>query len=104
MGKKVTPAITLGTLEAIVEGTAAFEAWGPFSDIQIMNIEGFVPDLDDHSYVDQLQKRMQDRVDFIQSRETFKGGFDNLPADALEALQKVVSEALTQATAEKKDA
>lgn len=93
MGKKVTPAHTLGALEAIVEGKAAFKPWGPFSDIQIMEVEGFIPNLQDASYVEQLQKRMQDRVDFIQSRETEKGGFDKLPADALEALQKVVNEA-----------
>ena len=93
MGKKVTPKDTLGVLEAIVEGKAEFKPWGPFSDIQIMEVEGFVPDFSDKNYVDQLQKRMQDRVDFVASRDTEKGGFDKLPADALEALKKVVAEA-----------
>lgn len=93
MGKKVTPKDTLGALEAVIEGTADFKPWGTFSDIEIMEIEGFVPDFEDKAYVDQLQKRMQDRVDFIKSRETEKGGFDKLPVDALEALQKVVEEA-----------
>ena len=93
MGKKVTPKDTLGVLEAIVEGKTEFKPWGPFSDIQIMDVEGFVPDFSDKEYVDQLQKRMQDRVDFVASRETEKGGFDKLPADALEALKKVVTEA-----------
>ncbi len=93
MGKKVTPKDTLGVLEAIVEGVATFKPWGPFSDIEIMEVEGFVPDFSDKEYVDQLQKRMQDRVDFVASRDTEKGGFDKLPADALEALKKVVAEA-----------
>ncbi len=93
MGKKVTPKDTLGVLEAIVEGKATFKPWGPFSDIEIMEVEGFVPDFSDKNYVDQLQKRMQDRVDFVASRDTVKGGFDKLPADALEALKKVVAEA-----------
>jgi phosphoenolpyruvate carboxykinase (ATP) len=93
MGKKVQPKDTLGILEAIVEGKATFKPWGPFSDIEIFEWEGFVPNLSDAAYVDQLQKRMQDRVDFIKSRETEKGGFDKLPADALEALEKVVKEA-----------
>ncbi len=93
MGKKVTPKDTLGVLEAIVEGKATFKPWGPFSDIEIMEVEGFVPDFSDKNYVDQLQKRMQDRVDFVASRDTEKGGFDKLPADALEALKKVVAEA-----------
>ena len=93
MGKKVTPKDTLGVLESIVEDKATFKPWGPFSDIQIMEVEGFIPDFSDKNYVEQLQKRMQDRVDFVASRDTAKGGFDKLPLDALEALKKVVSEA-----------
>lgn len=92
MGKKVTPAITLGALEAIVEGTASFKKWGNFSDIEIMEVEGFVPNMNDSEYVTQLKARMQDRVQFVESRETVKGGYDKLPAEALEALKKVVSE------------
>lgn len=92
MGKKVTKEVTLGILESIVEGHTNFKQWGPFSDIEIMEIEGFVPDLSDKNYIDQLQKRMQDRVNFVASCDTAKGGFDKLPSDALEALQKVLAE------------
>lgn len=92
MGKKVKPADTLGVIETIVEGKAEFKQWGPFSDIEIMEWEGFVPDLNDAEYVSQLKARMLDRVEFVKSRETEKGGFDKLPADALAALEKVVSE------------
>ncbi len=92
MEKKVTPAVTLGALESVVEGTATFKPWGPFSDIQIMDIEGYVPDMADASYVGKLKARMQDRVEHVKSRDTEKGGFDKLPTDALSALQKVVSE------------
>ncbi len=92
MGKKVKPADTLGVIEAIVEGTANFKQWGPFSDIEIFEWEGFVPDLNDPEYKAQLKARMLDRVKFVESRETEKGGYDKLPADALEALKKVVSE------------
>lgn len=92
MGKKVTPAVTLGALEAIVEGNTSFKKWGNFSDIEIMEVEGFVPDMSDADYVTQLKARMQDRVQYVASRDTEKGGFDKLPADALEALKKVVAE------------
>ncbi len=90
--KKVTPAVTLGSLEAIVEGTASFKPWGTFSDIEIMEVEGFIPDMNDPEYTAQLKARMEDRVKFVESRETVKAGFDKLPADALEALKKVVAE------------
>lgn len=93
MGKKVTPKDTLGVIEAVVENKANFIKWGPFSDIEIFNWEGFVPDFEDKNYVEQLKARMLDRVNFVKSRETVKGGFDKLPADALEAIEKVVNEA-----------
>ena len=93
MGKKVQKEDTMGVIEAVVDGTAKFHQWGPFSDIEIMEWEGFVPDLNDPAYVEQLIARMQDRVKFVQSRETVKGGFDKLPEDALQAIEKVVKEA-----------
>lgn len=92
MGKKVKPADTLGILEAIVEGKTSFKKWGPFEDIEIFEWEGFVPNLNDADYKSQLVARMKDRIEFVKSRDTEKGGFDKLPEEALEALKKVVSE------------
>ncbi len=92
MGKKVKPADTLGIIEAIVEGKTNFKQWGPFEDIEIFEWEGFVPNLADAEYKAQLKARMLDRIEFVESRETEKGGFDKLPEDALAALKKVVSE------------
>lgn len=92
MGKKIQPEDTLNILEAIIEGNAKFEQWGRFSDIQIMQAKGFDTDLSDLKYAEEFKKRMQDRINFIKSRETDKGGLDKLPDDALEALQKVIEE------------
>ena len=92
MGKKVQPKDTLGILEKIVEGTAEFKQWGPFSDIEIMDWEGFVPDLNDPEYLGQLKARMQDRVNEVEQFAVAKDGYDKLPDEALEALKKVVSE------------
>ena len=89
-GKDVTKDITLGVLEAIVEERAEFKQWGPFEDIEIFEQEGYVPDLDDKEYADALKARMNDRLEFVKSRETFKDGYDKLPDDALEAIQKVI--------------
>ena len=92
MGKKVKPADTLGILEAIVEKKAEFKQWGPFSDIEIMDWEGFVPNMNDPEYVSQLKARMNDRVNEIKAFEVEKDGYDKLPDDALAAIQKVVDE------------
>ncbi len=92
MGKKVQPKDTLGILEAIVEKTAEFHKWGTFSDIEIMDWEGFVPNMEDTDYVEQLKARMNDRVNEIKAFETVKEGYNKLPDDALAAIQKVVDE------------
>ena len=83
MGKKVQPKDTLGILETIVEKKADFHKWGPFSDIEILDWEGFIPDMNDPEYVTQLKARMNDRVNEIKALETAKEGYDKLPDDAL---------------------
>jgi len=92
MGKKVQPKHTLEIIESIVEGTAKFEKWENFSDIEIMTIEGFEASFDNVEYAEQFKNRMQDRIEFVKSREFEKSGLDKLPSDALEALNKVVSQ------------
>ena len=93
MGKKVQKEDTLGILEAIVEGRAQFEPWGPFSDIEILPWESFVPDLADKDYIAQLKARMADRLSYVEGLNTTEGGFNALPADAADAIRKVVDQA-----------
>ncbi|OGI31215.1 MAG: phosphoenolpyruvate carboxykinase [Candidatus Melainabacteria bacterium RIFOXYA12_FULL_32_12] len=93
MGKKVQPKHTLGVIEAIVEGTAKFERWESFSDIEILKLEDFNADFSNEEYKNQFIARMHDRIKFIASRETEKNGLDKLSPDALESLKKVVEEA-----------
>ncbi|MDK2964454.1 MULTISPECIES: phosphoenolpyruvate carboxykinase (ATP) [Lacrimispora] len=92
MGKKVQPKDTLGILEAIVEKRAEFKPWGPFTDIDIFEWEGFVPDLNDAEYRTQLKARMEDRVKYVANTAVLKEGYDKLPDDALAAIQKVVDQ------------
>ncbi len=93
MGKKVQKEDTLGVLEAVVEGKADFKKWGPFEDIEIFEWDGFVPDLNDKDYVSQLQARMQDRLNYVKKLDTAEGGYNKLPQDALDAIQRVVDQA-----------
>ena len=92
MGKKVKPADTLGILEAIVEKKAEFKQWGPFEDIEIMDWEGFAPDLNDADYKAQLKSAMVNRVEAVKGFAEKKSGYDKLPDEAQAALQKLVDE------------
>jgi phosphoenolpyruvate carboxykinase (ATP) len=92
MGKKVKPQDTLGIMEAILDGKASFHQWGPFTDIQIFDWEGFIPDINDEDYRSQLKARMEERLKFVANTAVLKEGYDKLPEDALMAIQKVVDE------------
>jgi phosphoenolpyruvate carboxykinase (ATP) len=92
MGKKIPKELTLSCVESIVENKGKFKKWGSFSEIEIMEIEGFVPDLNDKKYKDTLRARLKDRHDFIESRKTAKGGYDELPSEALEVIDKLIKE------------
>lgn len=92
LDKKVNKEITLSILENIVENNSVFKQWGNFKEIEIMDIEGFIPDLNDANYKKQFKDRMQDRVEFLESRATARGGLDKLPAEAIESIKHIISE------------
>ncbi|MCI1273829.1 MAG: phosphoenolpyruvate carboxykinase (ATP) [Clostridiaceae bacterium] len=94
MGKKIKKEDTLHIIESVVEGKSNFHKWENFSDIEIMDIEGFNTSFEDKDYAQKFVARMNDRINFIQSREVEKAGIDKLPEDALQALQKVIKEAV----------
>jgi len=90
MDKKVTPAVTLDSIESIVEGRASFLPFGRIPGMEALKVPGFETDFTNWSYKQQLMNRMNDRLDFVRSRETEKGGMDALPTEASAALELVV--------------
>ena len=93
MGKDIEPSVTLSCIEQVVEGTAEFKPWGPFSSIRMLEVEGYIPDFTSQEYVDNLKARMTDRLNFVFDKDVEDGGYDRLPTQAKEALAKVIGEA-----------
>lgn len=84
--KKITPAVTLGIIEDIVEGKAHFEDFGPFDTLQYMEIDGYTPDFGDISYLNLLENRLEKRVEYIgQLRD-----YNKLPYEASESIHKLI--------------
>lgn len=90
LDKKVEKKTTLQILEAIVEGTGKFVSLGGIPGIEILPIPGFDADFKNWSYKQQFINRMNDRLQFVKSRATEKGGMDALPPDAAEAIETVI--------------
>lgn len=90
MDKKVPKEMTLTSLECIVEDKASWKQLGNIEGMEYMVIDGFEPDFSDTGYRQQFSNRMKDRLKFVKSRDTEKGGIDKLPADAHDAIEKVI--------------
>ncbi|MGB6179114.1 phosphoenolpyruvate carboxykinase (ATP) [Carnobacterium sp.] len=87
--KKITPAITLESIEAIVDKTAEFKVLGDIEQLKYMEIDGFKPDFNDESYKQLVQERLQMRVDHIIEKNA-EGGMDVLPDEVLGALRNTI--------------
>lgn len=87
--KKIPKEVTIGIIEQIVDETAVFKDFGNLKGIKTMDVEGFVPDFDDPSYNELLIKQMHNRIEYLNSLKTFKGGRDALPEEAIKAVEAV---------------
>ncbi len=92
LDKKIPKEVTIGIIERIVDETAVFKSFGKMTDVQTMDVEGFVPDFDSREYIDLLIKSMNNRIEYLDSLLHFKGGRDRLPEEAKSAIQKLIDE------------
>lgn len=92
MGVKVKPTHTLSILEAVVEDKTDWVPFGDFTGMKTLALPDFTINPQDKAYRSQLCARFQDRLNFIVSRDTDRGGMDRLPDDAREALERAVAE------------
>lgn len=91
MDKKIPKEVTIGIIESIVDGTADFKTFGMLPEFKTMDIEGFVPDFGDKSYVEALKGGMLGRKNYLESLKEFKGGRDELPEEALAAIDDIIN-------------
>ena len=75
-----------------MEDRANWVPFGDFSGMKTLELPDFKIDARDEAYRGQLRARFQDRLNFVVSRETERGGMDRLPDDAREALERAVAE------------
>jgi phosphoenolpyruvate carboxykinase (ATP) len=92
MDKKVSKDLTLGLLEKLVRDEIIFEKWSSFSDLEIYPVEGFIPDFSDEDYRKRFVKSFKNRIEYMHDLDYLKGGFDKLPEEALDSLNRVLFE------------
>lgn len=82
--KKIGPQTTLGLIEDIVTDRAEFQPFGPFADLEYYPLEGFLPDFSDRNYLEMVERRLLDRLEYVSGLDEF----NKLPDEALEAIEK----------------
>ncbi len=86
--RDITPKITLGLIESIVEKDIEFYDINGIKDISFCKIDGYDPDFTNESYKDLFVSRLEARVEFIDN--LFNQ--DILPLEARESILKVIEE------------
>lgn len=65
--KKVTAPVTLGIIEALVEGTAEFKAFGPLPGVSYIDLPDYPVDFSNKEYTSVLRDRLAFRRDWIEN-------------------------------------
>ena len=76
-------------LRVVGNGMDLFKDKYPEKNVEFI---GFVPDLSDKAYTEELKNAMQNRVVAVEGFATKKEGYDKLPDEALAALKKLVEQ------------
>ena len=79
-------------MEDIATKKIEFKKLGNFTDSEYVEIEGFNPDLENTEYQKMWLSSINYRKEFLNNMETFKGGRDKLPQEALDILEKLEKE------------
>lgn len=89
LDKKVTAAVTLSSIESIVEGRAEFRSFGTGNELSYLVVEDYEPDFNNPEYRKLVQERLQMRVAYIQEQNK-TNKMNLLPDEALEAMQSLL--------------
>lgn len=90
--KKVTPQVTLGSIEKIVENTAEFAPFGSLSNVSYLPVAGYEIDLKNSEYLAKLKARMENRLHFITDQKEANEGYNALPDEAADLMRKLIVE------------
>lgn len=90
MGKDIPPAVTLGSIEGNVDGTADYKAFGPVDGLEYIPVEGYEVPFDDADYLANLKKNMETRIHHLTTTLAKEEAPHDLPAEIVDSIQKVI--------------
>jgi len=92
LDKDIPPEVTLGSIEANVEGTATYQSFGPVEAFEYAKIEGYDVPFDDEDYRKQLKENMRVRTDHLKTTLVEEEAPNDLPSEIPDSIQKIVDQ------------
>lgn len=89
MGKDIPKEVTLGSIEANVDGTAEYVPFGPVDAFEYVVFEGYEVPFEDAAYRKKLVDNMNQRLSHLDKLAEVEAPHD-LPAEIAESIQKIV--------------
>ncbi len=90
LDKKIPKTVTIDILESLVEEKTNFKQYADFEELDILEIDGFIPDVKSRSYMKGLRDSMRTRLRFLEAMNDEKDGRDRLPSEAIRSIQKLI--------------
>ncbi len=85
-GKNISTKVTLASIETIIEQPDAFIPFDSIDGLSYLPLDDFVVDFTQVTYLEKVQARMQNRLDFILKQNDF----NRLPEEAAQAMENVI--------------
>jgi phosphoenolpyruvate carboxykinase (ATP) len=89
LGKDIPKEVTLGSIEAIVDGKSEFVPFGSVDAFEYVEFEGYEVPFEDETYREEFVSNMQQRISHLDTLAEQEAPHD-LPAEIVESLQKIV--------------
>lgn len=88
--KKITPEITLKSVEGIAKKQVQFLPLGKLTELSYLPIAGFSERFNEVTYQERLYQRLSSRNQFLQEQAELLEGYHELPAEATEYLERLL--------------
>ena len=92
MGKDIPQAVTLGSIEGNVDGTAEYQQFGPIDGLEYVAIEGYEVPFDDADYQKKFKDNMETRIHHLNTTLAKEEAPHDLPAEITNSIQKVIDQ------------
>ena len=92
LGNDITPGVTLNIIEQNVDKEAEFVPFGPISELEYVEIDGYEVPFDDEKYLERLRDNMLTRVDHLNKSLSVSEAPNKLPDEIANSIENIANQ------------